>query len=190
MLSSLAVSMPESSQLGPYVVTFDMNTDMPHQLITMEPVQAPSATIYGLQIFTDNNTRASLVISEYKNPIDSTLAVYKQISATNLRYIGYNITSADDKMIDGKDGFLISSMSFPENTMVPAGSTLFEAVYWLDSKGCECGPVSVGTTNVDLTSSYPQDVTMNLVGSLHVAKGESMAQGAQSAQGGQILPPG
>ncbi len=188
MLSSLAVAVPESVQLGPYVVSFDMNTDMQHQLSAMEPVQTGSATIYGLQIFTDNATRANLIISEYQSPIDSTLAVYKQISAMGIALNGYNLTGVDDKIIDGKEGFLLSSVPLSYNTMAPAGSNLFEAVYWLDSKSCECGPVSVGTTSVDTTSSYPQDVTENLIGSLHIAKGESMAQSGQ-VQSGQILPP-
>jgi len=191
MLSSLAMAVPESSQLGPYSVSFDMNTDLPHELIPMETIQGQAVTVYVMQIFTDNSTKARLLISEYNSPIDSTLGVYKQLTAMGIALTGFNTTSMEDKMIDGKEGFLIGSVPYPDNTMAPADAKLFNALYWMDSLGCECGPVSVGTTSVEITSSYPQDVTENLLSSLKVVKGEAAAsaQPAPSAQGGQVMPP-
>jgi hypothetical protein len=191
MLSSLAIAVPESSQLGPYSVSFDMNTDLPHELIPMEAIQGQAVTVYVMQIFTDNTTKARLLISEYNSPIDSTLGVYKQLTAMRIALTGFNTTSMEDKMIDGKEGFLIGSVPYPDNTMAPADAKLFNALYWMDSQGCECGPVSVGTTSVEITSSYPQDVTENLLSSLQVVKGEAMAsaQPAPTTQGGQVMPP-
>ncbi len=182
MLSSLAMAVPESSQLGPYSVSFDMNTNTPHQLQMMQPISAQSATIYGLQIFTDNNTKARLTINAYNNPIDATLPMYKQLAAMSLALTGFNATSIEDMMIDGKNGFLISSQPFSGNTMAPAGINLFQALYWLDSQDCPCGPVSVGTTSVDITSSYPQDITQSLLGSIHVEKGQAATQVMPPAQ--------
>jgi hypothetical protein len=138
-----------------------------------------------MQIFTDNTTKARILISQYQSPIDSTLGVYKQLTAMGVALNGFNATSAEDKMIDGKKGFLIQSVPYSGNTMVPADAKLFQALYWMDSQDCECGPVSVGTTSVDITSSYPQDVTESLLSSLQVVKGEAAAP----AQGGQVLPP-
>jgi hypothetical protein len=68
--------------------------------------------------------------------------------------------------------------------MVPADLNRYEAVYWLDSVQCDCGPVSVGTTRVGITSTYPEDVTMNLINSLRIVKGEAVA-----AANAQVLPP-
>lgn len=191
MLSSLAIAVPESSQLGPYSVSFDMNTDLPHELTPMDTIQGQAVTVYVMQIFTDNTTKARLLISEYNSPIDSTLGVYKQLTAMGIALTGFNTTSMEDKMIDGKEGFLIGSVPYPDNTMAPADAKLFNALYWIDSQGCECGPVSLGTTSVEITSSYPQDVTENLLSSLKVVKGEAAAsaQPAPSAQGGQVMPP-
>jgi hypothetical protein len=190
MLSTLAVAVPESSQLGPYVVTFDMNTNSQHQLIVEQPMQAPAATNYGLEIFTDNNTKARLMISEHKNLIDSTPGVYKQLASMGIYFNGFNVTSLDNKTIDGKEGFLISSVPISGNANVPIDSKLFEAIYWMDSTKCPCGPVSVGTTSVDITSSYPQDVTENLLNSLHVVKGQATAAAAPTAAtGSQDMPP-
>jgi hypothetical protein len=185
MLSSLAVAAQDNSQLGPYAVSFDMNTDLPYELIVMDPIQTESVNVYGMQIFTDNSTKARLMVSEYKNPIDSTLGIYKQLAIMGIALNGFNTTSADDITIDGKEGFLITGEPLQGNTVVPAGTNLFQALYWIDSKDCECGPVSLGTTSVDITSYYPQDVTENLIGSLHVEKG----QAAPMASAGQDMPP-
>jgi hypothetical protein len=48
----------------------------------------------------------------------------------------------------------------------------YQAQYWLDSKDCECGPVSVGTVLVEIASTYPQNVTEGLLSSIHVAAGQ------------------
>ena len=103
----------------------------------------------------------------------------------------FNTTSVVDKIIGGKEGFLISGVPIPENTMAPADARLFNALYWMDSQGCECGPVSVGTTSVDVISSYSEDITESLLSSLQIVKGEAAAsaQPAPTAQGGQVLPP-
>ncbi|MDM7933755.1 MAG: hypothetical protein QUS08_00010 [Methanothrix sp.] len=181
MLSPLAAAAPESVQLGPYAVSFDMNTDIPYQIQQMEPIQTDSVLMYGLQIFTDNSTKARITISEYTSQIDSTLGVYKQLSAMGLALNGFNVTDVQDRSIDGRSGFIIGSEPFPENTAAPAGAVLFDALYWLDSVDCECGPVSVGTTSVDIMSSYQQDITESLVGSLHVEKVQASAQGMPPA---------
>ncbi|HUS76374.1 MAG TPA: hypothetical protein VMY43_10245 [Methanothrix sp.] len=191
VLSAMAIAVPDSQQLGPYSVSFDMNTDLPHQIMVSEPIQAQSATFYSMQIFTDNTTKAILTVSEYANPIDSTQGLYKQIAVMNMALNGFNTTNVEDKIITGKEGFLISGVPFPGNTIIPADAKLFNALCWMDSQGCECGAVSVGTTSVDITSSYPQDVTESLLSSLQIVKGgaTSSALPAPSTQGGQVLPP-
>jgi len=189
MLTTLAVAVPESSQLGPYVVTFDMNTNSQHQLIVGQPMQTPTATIYGLQIFTDNTTKAVLVVSQYTNATDSTLGLYKQLSAMDIALNLFNVTSVADRTIDGKDGYVLSSEPISQNTRVPVGTKLFRASYWMDSTKCPCGPVSVGTTSIDITSSYPQDATENLLNSLHVVKGQATAAAPAAASGSQDMPP-
>jgi hypothetical protein len=189
MLTTLAVAVPESSQLGPYVVTFDMNTNSQHQLIVGEPMQTPAATIYGMQIFTDNTTKAVLVVSQYTNATDSTLGLYKQLSAMDIALNLFNVTSVADRTIDGKDGYVLSSEPISQNTRVPVGTKLFRASYWMDSTKCPCGPVSVGTTSIDITSSYPQDATENLLNSLHVVKGQATSAAPAAASGSQDMPP-
>ena len=55
MLSSLAISAPESSQLGPYAVTLDMNTEMQYEMIPLE-AESLMRLHYSLQVVTDNST--------------------------------------------------------------------------------------------------------------------------------------
>ncbi len=171
MLSSLGLAAHETSQLGPYTASFDMNTNLKYQVQAGNPINLPVATIYSMRVATDNSTRAQITITENRNLTDSTPAMYKQLMIMDLALVGLNTTSVNDMTIDGKNGFEVTAMPISGNNVLPAGTKLFRAIYWLDSRNCECGSVSVGTTSVDITSTYPQDVTQGLLNSLHVAKG-------------------
>ena len=184
MLSSLATAAPESHQLGPYVVNFDMNTDLQYEVAELEPNVAESATVYVLQASVDNTTGASLIISEYKELIDATIVPQMQISMLSARLGGYNVTSVDDVTIDGKEGFMVSAVPNSYSEKIPEGITRYEVVYWLDGEKCECGPVSVGKTSVTIASTYAEEVTMNLINNLQIVKVEAAA-----AAGEQQLPP-
>ena len=189
MLSPLAMSAPESSQLGPYAVTFNLNTDLKYEVTELEPGVVESVSINALQISTDNTTGATVVIREFNEPIDATLMPQKQIAAMSAALNGYNVTSVDDISIDGNEGFMVSAVPTSYNTIVPADITRYEAVYWLDSEKCECGPVSVGTTSVTITSTYSEDVTMSLINNLQIVKVEAAAAAASAAAGEQQIPP-
>jgi len=170
MLSSLGLAAHETSQLGPYTASFDMNTSLKYQVQMLNTISLPAFTAYGVLVSTNNNTRAQISVTEYKNLTDSTSAIYKQLMILDLATVGFNMTGVKDILIDGKQGFVVTAKPLPGNNVLPAGSSLFRAIYWLDSKDCECGPVSVGTTSVDVTSTYPQDVTQGLLNSLHIVK--------------------
>jgi len=191
MLASTAMAAQESSQAGPYTVSFNMNAP---QAYTIEPAQTqstPSGTAYLLTIVTNNETGATIGITQYNNLTDSTVIVGKTIRSMSMILSGLNVSSAPvDMIIDSKPGFVITGIA-----TVPAGApnagtqvALYEASYWLDSIDCECGPVSVGRTNVVVRSTYPQDVTQGLLSSLHVTGGAAEAA-ATGTPDGQALPP-
>lgn len=169
MLSSVALAAPETHQVGPYKVSFDMNTNMKYQVQTMNPQGNSMVNSYVLVVKTDNTTGASINVNEYKSPVDSTPQMQGVLTLWSMRARGINATVPMNQTIDGKNGFLIYGAPFSGSSL-PAGIKFFQAQYWLDGKQCECGPVSVGTTSVDITSTYPQDVTMNLIKSINVAK--------------------
>lgn len=186
MLSAAALAVPDSKQVGPYTVSFDMNAQYQPQI--GEPMETEAGNAYSLGLFVDNSTGASIAIAEYAQPTDATLPVHKSLNAMSMRLNGLNATNIEDMVIDGKEGFLITTEPFEDVPDAP--SAVYKAMYWLDSQDCECGPVSVGTTSVMITSTYPLDVTNGLLSSLHIEKGMAAAQpDAQPQTGGQILPP-
>jgi hypothetical protein len=167
-----AAHTTETHQLGPYTVSFNMNTDMSYQILTQDPAVYPFATIYPLVITTDNTTGASISITQYNNLTPSILGANVEIAALRMTLRGINVTAPEEMVIDNMNGFLLSGIPFTGMGNASSGSMFYQAQYWLDSKDCECGPVSVGTVLVNIASTYPQDVTEGLLSSIHVASGQ------------------
>ncbi len=184
MLSAIAIAVPDSQQLGTYTVSFDLNAN--YEVQNAQPIETETANAYQMGLFVDNSTYASIGITEYAELTDATLMVFKSMLPMSMMLQGLNVTNVEDLMIDGKEGFMVTSEPF--EAVAGAPSQVYKAMYWLDSQDCECGPVSVGKTSVVITSTYPLDVTQGLLSSLQIVKGE-VAAAAPSAQGGQILPP-
>jgi hypothetical protein len=185
MLSAIAIAVPDSQQLGTYAVSFDLNANYQPQI--GQSIETETANAYQMRLFVDNSTYAAIGITEYAEPTDATLMVFKSMLPMSMMLQGLNVTNVEDMTIDGKEGFLVSST--PLEASIGAPSMVYRAMYWLDSQGCECGPLSVGKTSVVITSTFPQDVTEGLLSSLQIVKGEAATQAAPTTQGGQILPP-
>lgn len=169
MLSSAALADPETYQLGPYNVSFNMSTNMSYQIQEEDPAVTPLATIYPLVITTDNTTGASISITQYNNLTPSILELNEEIIALRMAMRGINITGSERMVIDDMSGFLLSGMPFASMGNASPEFMFYQAQYWLDSKDCECGPVSVGTVLVNIASTYPQDVTEDLLSSIRVS---------------------
>jgi hypothetical protein len=187
MLSAMAIAVPDSQQLGPYTVSFDLNANYRPQIA--QPIENEKVNAYRMGLFVDNATLAIIDIAEYAELEDATLNVHKNLMGLSMLREGLNATNVEDKTIDGKKGFLVTSAPFEANVEAP--SVVYRAMYWLDSQDCECGPVSVGKTSVIITSTFPLDVTEGLLSSLQIVKGEAAAStpSVPSAQGGQVMPP-
>ncbi len=182
------VAAPETHQLGPYAVSFNMNTDMRYQIQTPDPAVYPFATIYPLVIKTDNTTGASISITQYNNLTPSIIGVNEEIAAMQMALRGINVTAPEEMVIDNMDGFLLSGTPFASMGNVSPSLMFYQSQYWLDSKDCECGPVSVGTVLVNVASTYPHDVTEGLLSSIHVAAGPMTPTQAQDLNM-SITPP-
>lgn len=180
MLSSMALAATETRQLGPYTVSLNVNTNN-YQVQVQNPQETPFAMSYSMLISTDNSTFAGVRIINYKNLTDSTPDMYKNLVGLSLTLRALNVTAINDMTIDGKQGFV--AVGVPITGMnAPAGLTYSQASYWLDSNKCECGPVSVGKTNVEIVSTYPQDVTAGILSSIHVASGQAASGEMPPAQ--------
>lgn len=179
--SSLAMAVPETYQVGPYSVSFDANTNIPYQAQVLEPAVTDGLTTYNLVLSQDDQTGASISIAAFENMTDSTTYMLKNIAGLRMALYGFNAT-ADDRTIDGREGYLVTGTATDGSEM-----KVFEASYWLDSIDCECGPVSVGQTSVGIRSSFPQDITENILNSLRVAEGATNS--AAPAQTTMDMPP-
>lgn len=175
------MAVPETYQVGPYSVSFDANTNIPYQAQVLEPAVTDGLTTYNLVLSQDDQTGASISIAAFENMTDSTTYMLKNIAGLRMALYGFNAT-ADDRTIDGREGYLVTGTATDGSEM-----KVFEASYWLDSIDCECGPVSVGQTSVGIRSSFPQDITENILNSLRVAEGAT--NGAAPAQTTMDMPP-
>jgi hypothetical protein len=185
MLSAIAMAVPDSQQLGPYTVSFDLDAN--YQVQIAQPIENEKVSAYRMGLIVDNSTLSIIDIAEYAELEDATLKAHKNLLGLSMLREGLNATNVDDLTIDGKEGFMVTSEPF--EAVAGAPSQVYRAMYWLDSQDCECGPVSVGKTSVVITSTYPLGITQSLLSSLQIVKGEVATMAAPSAQGGQILPP-
>jgi len=80
-----------------------------------------------------------------------------------------NITGSERMVIDDMSGFLLSGMPFTGMGNASPEFMFYQAQYWLDNKDCECCSVSMGTVLVNIASTYPQDVTEDLLTSIRMA---------------------
>ena len=103
MISAVAMAEPDSKQVGPYTVSFDMNAD--YQVQIGEPMESDVGTVYSMALFVDNSTGASIAIAEYAEPTDATLNMHKTLNTMSMMLQGLNSTNVEDMAIDGKDGF-------------------------------------------------------------------------------------
>lgn len=170
MLSSMAIAVPDSQQLGPYAVSFDLNANYKIQIA--KPIETKNASFYQMSLIVNNSTFAIIEITEHTEPTDATLQLYKSIMVSNMLIReGLNATHIEDKTIGGKEGFLVTSVPFKTKSAAPR--VAYRAMYWPDSKKCECGPVSVGRTSATITSTFQKDVTESLLSSLKIEKGKA-----------------
>lgn len=176
ILPSIALAAEETQQLGPYTVSFDMNTDMNYQVHKLDPIATPFYTTYPMVVMTNNNTGSRIIVTEYKNLIDATPDTNKVIGAMQMLLTGFNATNPEDRQIDGRTGFVLIGEPLPGNEALPSTARYTEASYWLDDQKCECGPVSVGTTKVIIDSTYPQDINQGILNSIQVKKGQPAPQ--------------
>ena len=139
-----------------------MNTTLNYTVKLEQPIETPVNSFYQILLNTYNYTLAKVQVEEYKNLSDSSLDVGKTIFELSMANQGFNKNiSAQNIIIDGNKGFVVTGMN-------PKNLRLWQAYYWLDSTDCECGPVSVGKTEIGIISLYPLNVTRNLINSLHV----------------------
>jgi hypothetical protein len=163
-LISLGAAVPESTTAGPYTISFDLNTTLNYTIQPQEPFArtAPDVIGYPLILMSNNTSWAGIAVYQYKNQTDSTRSTEASLlGLTMIISPANNNVSVFERPIDGKEGLIAVAE-------LPTGEMNYRAWYWLDSKSCDCGPVTIGMTKVEIISLYPANVTASLLSTLHV----------------------
>lgn len=165
-LAATAMAVPEKLTVEPYQVTFDLNNTVNYTVDVRQPYEltgTQKGSVYPIWINTSNITVASIGIISFDDLVDATLETEKNLLALSMVASGYQNVTIYSQPIDDIQGCLGVGQA-------QSGAMLIRAWYWPDSQPCDCGPVAVGSTKVDILSQYPPDVTLNLLSSLSVVR--------------------
>jgi hypothetical protein len=161
VLASAASATSERITTGPYTISFDLNTSLNYTMDIQPAKEENDSVEYVVTANIDNQSMARIAVIEYKNPVDSTLWTIKRYHECAIH--DHKNSSVSLVKIDETDAVLTTSVKDP-------ASPLFWGEYWPDSEECDCGPVSVGRTQVEVFGNAPQNITESLLGTLGVRR--------------------
>jgi hypothetical protein len=165
LLAAGASAKTEELSVGPYDVSFDLNTTMEYNVSSQWDEANTTSTI---DIKFTNDTLASIAV------INETIWQCADLTP-DLRYFNLalnydlalgNLKDGDlsERTIDGKPG--ISVVETYEKDSRLFNATI--AKYWLDSKVIENYNISVGMTKVEMIAIFPMNLSENLLNTIQV----------------------
>lgn len=164
MLVSHSLAAHESVMLGPYNVSFDMNTTMEYDIFTEQPTSGVTSSghkfvRYNMSVETADYF-AWLILTGYeKNMLDSNNS-NKDIVEAALMASGCESPKLYPPMIDGQPGVL-------GNCRFDNGEILVVASYSPDATVRDNGEYS-GVTNCRVMSIFPWEITRDMLYTLHI----------------------
>jgi hypothetical protein len=163
-LAGMAAAYHEAGKVGPYNVSFEMNTTEDYRVI-VETTPMEGVMPYGIDYINYNLTVDSpdsfayLFITRYNGSMDTSINANHQIVSDLLA----DLACADPKifqpLIDGHAGVL-GYCEFPSGVLVTCAS------YSPDAVGESMSPW--GMTNCRYLSTFPWETTRDMLASLHV----------------------
>jgi hypothetical protein len=165
LLAAGASAKPEEISVGPYNVSFDLNTTTNHSISS--DWDDANATAF-LNIKFTNNTRVAIAV------INKTVWECSDLSP-DLKYLRLalnydkalgNMTSGSliERIIDGRPGIVVVGRYDMNGSVFD--STI--AKYWLDSKEIENYNISVAMTKVEIIARVPMNMSESLLDTIHV----------------------
>jgi hypothetical protein len=165
LLAAGASAKTEEVSVGPYNVSFDLNTTMEYSVSSN---------------WDDANTTSSLNI-KFANDTEAAIAVINETVwecadlSQDLRYLNLALNyekaigtimdgNLSEIIIDGKPG-LVAIETYEKDGKV-VNTTI--AKYWLDSKVIENYNISVGMTKVEILANIPMNLSENLLNTIQV----------------------
>lgn len=161
-----ALAKHEEISVGPYNVSFDLNTTQDYN-ITLHPESMENdSSSYMFEITFDNDTKAAIGITEYNNwqyadfPCEFWQRMYLENDPT---VQSYSITYP---LIDGRRGQMISTTAPRIRDNKTVNSTIVDL--WSDSKKIEGYDFLVGKTNVEMILLLPESLIQDLLTTFHM----------------------
>lgn len=165
LLAAVASAKTEVTSVGPYNISFDLNTTMEYNVSSQWDDANATST---MNIKFSNDTEAVIGVT------NETVWECSDLSS-DLRYLNLalnydkalgNINDGDlsERTIDGKPG--IEAIETFERDGKVFNVTI--AKYWLDSKVIENYNISVGMTKVEIIAKFPMNLSENLLNTIQV----------------------
>lgn len=164
--------------LGPYNVSFDMNTTMNYEIYPEQPTSG--ITSNGLKFVRYNisvetaDYFAWLILTRYEKPMIASINSNKDIVEAALMAAGCESPKLYQPLIDGQPGVL-------GNCRFDDGEILVAASYSPDGKVRDNGEYS-GQTDCRVLSIFPWEITRDMLYTLHVEMIEKIAPSNDSEQ--------
>jgi hypothetical protein len=173
-LAAPAFAAYESGPVGPYNVSFDLNTTMQYTVI----VEAPSSGVTSLGVnFARYNLTvdsadylAWLILSRYEEPMVANVTANEYIVYNALLNAGADKPNLYQPLIDGKPGVLGNfrfERQFLGQGQYQEGDLVVAAAYSPDARVYGDG-VYRGRTDCRIISTFPWEIIRDLLYTLHV----------------------
>ncbi len=177
ILSPLTLAGSEDISMGPYNVSFNLNTTMGYNVTPHPEVKNNDSSYYLLSIDFGNDTLADVGVTTYKDwqygeyPCTSWQGMYLRAAKDSGEIQNGSVSEAT---IDGKEGSIIRQEVLNESMARTINSTI--ARYWLDAEEIEGYGLRAAKTEVEMISLLPENLTEDLLNSIHVEKTNGKAQ--------------
>jgi hypothetical protein len=169
ILSPPILAESEEISVGPYNISFNLNTTMDYNLTPNPVVEDNDSSLYRLTISFDNDTIADVGVVAYKDwkygeyPCTFWQGSYLRAAKDSGEIQDGSVSEAT---IDGKEGIVIRQEIFNESEDRVINSTI--ARYWLDAEEIEGYGLMAAKTEVQMVSLLPENLTDDLLNTIHV----------------------
>jgi hypothetical protein len=173
-LAAPAYAAHESGPVGPYNVSFDMNTTIPYTIIVESPsigVTSTGANFTRYNLTVDSpDYFAWLILTRYEVPMVANVTANEYIVWNALQGAGADQPNIYQPLIDGQPGVL-GNFRFENQNLGQGqnkqGDLVVAASYSPDGSVGDDG-VYRGRTDCRVISTYPWEIIRDLLNSLHV----------------------
>lgn len=188
LLAPSVSAKPEEISVGPYNVSFNLNTPM-NYTVTSDYHAEKGNTSGHVKIRFDDDTQAIVGISAFD------AWQYAGIPRSEFLYMNLalktdkNITSSNvsELSIDGKDGLIVQAQLRPTGEKARDYAI---AIYWPDSKMVEGFDFPVGKTKVEIVAKLPDKLNLEMLNSIHVTLPKQAGESAVKGLNSNISPQG